>query len=177
MSSPNPSSSLSSSSPVLPSAAELPPLPTFRPFCDRINQAPNSVVLDKSFAKTSRLTREARHQIMLDRAWLIEERLKTEIGSVRAENESLKKLKRSSKVPRRDVPKKRRQAVGRPAGEAKIIAEHYGVAPQTINAIFRRSNLKPTVSPIKPPGRPSQMTPTKRSKLLERYNEAEAVQL
>ena len=102
---------------------------------------------------------------MLDRAWLIEERLKTEIGSLRAENESLKKLKRSSKVPRRDVPKKRRQAVGRPAGEAKIIAEHYGVAPQTINAIFRRSNVKPTVSPIKPPGRPSQMTPTKRSKL------------
>jgi transposase len=111
--------------------------------------------------------------MLLDRAWLISTDLaqsKKEIAALKQENKLLRKTReKQSKIP---SAQKKKEQVGRPLGYARKIAEHYGVARQSVFRILQRAELETSVSPKQRPGRPLQLTPNKRKALTEVFNES-----
>jgi hypothetical protein len=129
----------------------------------------------------SKLSANARQQIHLDNAWIVQQRLQREVSLLKSENSELKaahsgKKKKKSPSPKatrsqlRSDDSKNELAFNNRLGPASILAKHYGVSKQAVQAILNAAEKEENINPKARPGRPSQLTPTKRQVIAETYN-------
>ncbi len=113
-----------------------------------------------SAGKRPKLTEEARRNLVLDYLFTSKE----------AESSSSKRQRLQGD---RDAESNDDENDCGKFGLASVIAEHYSIPKRTVNKIIKAAREESKISAAKSPGRPSQLTPTKRKVTKEIFNKCE----